>query len=124
MRTQITAAKGAKPTGPYSHAIKCSGTMLFVAGQGPSNPATGIAPTLFREATAQCLENVQTIIEAAGATMADVVKVNAYLRDMADFPVFNEVYRSFFVEPFPARTTVQSNLNIPIEVDVIVVMPE
>ena len=124
MRTQITAAKGARVAGPYSHAIKCSGTMLFVAGQGPSNPDTGMAPAIFREAAAQCLANVQTIVEAAGATMADIVKVNAYLRDMADFAVFNKVYRAFFVEPFPARTTVQSNLNIPIEVDVIVVMPE
>lgn len=124
MRTQITAAKGAKVAGPYSHAIKCSGTMLYVAGQGPSNPATGVAPAAFREAAIQCLANVQTIVEAAGATMADVVKVNAYLRDMADFAVFNEVYRSFFVEPFPARTTVQSNMNIPIEVDVIAVMPD
>lgn len=124
MRTQITATKGAKPAGPYSHAIKCSGTLLFVAGQGPSNPVTGVAPATFREAAAQCLINVQTVVEAAGASMADVVKVNAYLRDMADFAVFNEVYRTIFVDPFPARTTVQSNLNIPIEVDVVVVMPE
>lgn len=123
MRTQITAEKGAKPVGPYSHAIKCSGTFLYVSGQGPVNPATGTAPAGFREAAIQCLENVRTIVEAGGASMADVVKCNAYLRDMADFPVFNEVYRMFFAEPFPARTTVQSNINIPIEIDVVVVLP-
>ena len=124
MRKQITAEKGAKPVGPYSHAIACEGTMLYVSGQGPTNPQTGKAPDTFREAAIQTLTNVKTIVEAAGATMADVVKVNAYLRDMADFPVFNEVYRSFFSEPFPARTTVQSGLTIPIEVDAIAVLPE
>ncbi|MHB9032698.1 MAG: RidA family protein, partial [Anaerolineae bacterium] len=108
MRTQIIATKGAKPVGPYSHAIKCSGTFLYVSGQGPTNPITGVAPVTFRDAAAQCLANVQTIVEAAGASMADVVKVNAYLRDMADFAVFNEVYKTVFSEPYPARTTVQS----------------
>ncbi|MHB1294150.1 MAG: RidA family protein [Anaerolineae bacterium] len=124
MRKQITAEKGAKPIGPYSHAIACSGTMIYVSGQGPTDPATGKAPDGFREAAIQTLRNVQTIVEAAGAGMADVVKVNAYLRNMDDFPVFNEVYQSFFVSPFPARTTVQSDLKIPVEVDAIVVLPE
>lgn len=123
MRKQITAAKGAKPMGPYSHAIACQGTLLFVSGQGPVNPATGVAPQDFVGAATQTLANVQTIVEAAGATMKDVVKVNAYLRDMADFPAFNQVYSTFFSDPFPARTTVQSNLNIPVEIDVIVVLP-
>lgn len=124
MRKQITAEKGARPAGPYSHAVACSGTLLFVSGQGPVNPATGVAPEGFKEAAAQTLANVQTIVEAAGATMGDVVKVHAFLRDMADFPVFNEVYKQFFSEPYPARTTVQSDLTIPIEVDVIAVLPE
>ncbi len=123
MRKQITAEKGAKPAGPYSHAIACQGTMLFVSGQGPVNPETGATPESFNDAAIQTLRNVQTIVEAAGATMADVVKVNAYLRDMDDFAVFNRIYSEFFSEPYPARTTVQSNMNIPIEVDVIVVLP-
>lgn len=123
MRKPITAEKGAKPAGPYSHAIASEGSYVFVSGQGPVNPETGVAPSDFRGAAEQTLANVRTIVEAAGATMADVVKVNAYLRDMADFPVFNEVYKTFFSEPYPARTTVQSNLNIPIEVDVVVVLP-
>lgn len=123
MREQITAAKGAKPAGPYSHAIACSGTLVFVSGQGPSNPATGEMPDTFKEAARQTLENVKVIVEAAGATMADVVKVHAYLRDMDDFATFNEVYRTFFSDPYPARTTVQSDLKIPIEIDVIAVLP-
>lgn len=124
MREQITAAKGAKPAGPYSHAIACRGTLLFVSGQGPSSPETGEVPDTFEAAARQTLENVKTIIEAAGATMADVVKVQAYLRNMDDFATFNQVYRSYFPEPYPARTTVQSDLKIPIEIDAIVVMPE
>lgn len=124
MRKQITAAKGPKPAGPYSHAIACKGTLVFVAGQGPTNPATGKAPEGFRDAAVQTLTNVRTIVEAAGATLGDVVKVNAYLRDIGDFPTFNEVYKTFFPEPYPARTTVQSSMHIPIEVDAIVVLPE
>ncbi len=124
MRKQVTAEKGAKPAGPYSHAIACGGTLLFVAGQGPTDPATGVAPDTFREAVIQTLTNVKTIVEAGGATMADVVKVHAYLRDMDDFAVFNEVYATFFSAPYPARTTVQSNINIPIEVDAMAVLPE
>lgn len=124
MRKQITAEKGAKPGGPYSHAIVCSGTLLFVSGQVPLNPATGALVQEFREAAVQTLANVQTIVEAAGASMRDVVKVHAYLRDLADFPAFNEVYKTFFTEPYPARTTVQSDLTIPIEIDVVAVLPE
>ncbi len=124
MRKQITAAKGAAPAGPYSHAIICQGTLVFVSGQGPSNPETGEMPDTFEAAARQTLENVKVIVEAAGASMADVVKVHAYLRDMADFATFNQVYREFFTEPFPARTTVQSDLLIPIEIDVIAVRPE
>ena len=124
MRKQITAEKGAKAIGPYSHAIACQGTLVFVSGQGPVNPETGKTPESFREQTIQTLANVKTIVEAAGASMADVVKVNAYLRSMDDFAVFNEVYKTFFSEPFPARTTVQSGMLIAIEVDAIAVLPE
>ncbi|MGC9359164.1 MAG: RidA family protein [Anaerolineae bacterium] len=124
MREQITAAKGAEPAGPYSHAIKCSGTLVFVSGQGPFHPETGEMPGTFEGAARQTLENIKIIVEAAGATMADVVKVHAYLRDMDDFATFNEVYKSVFSDPYPARTTVQSDLKFPIEVDAIAVLPE
>ncbi|NLG50568.1 MAG: RidA family protein [Chloroflexi bacterium] len=124
MRKQITAEKGAKAIGPYSHAIVCQGSLVFVSGQGPVNPETGKAPESFREQAIQTLTNVKTIVEAAGASMADVVKVNAYLRSMDDFAVFNEVYKTFFSEPYPARTTVQSDMLIAIEIDAIAVLPE
>jgi len=124
MRKQIMAEKGAKPVGPYSHAIMCKGTLLFVAGQGPYDPETKKVPETFREAAAQTLTNIRTILEAAGATMADVVKVNVFLRNLDNFGEFNEVYRTFFPEPYPARSAMQSNLTTPLEVDAIAVMPE
>ncbi len=58
--------------------------------------------------TAQCLKNIQAIAEAAGASLADVVRVGAFLKDLADFKDFNEVYATFFTAPCPARTTVQA----------------
>ena len=124
MKERIIADKGPKPAGPYSPAIRCKGTLLFVSGQGPFDPQTGGQPDTFREAAEQTLRNVRTLVEAGGATMADVVKVHAYLRSMDDFATFNEVYRTFFPEPYPARTTVQSDLTIPLEVDAIAVLPE
>ena len=124
MRKRITAEKGATPQGPYSHAIVAQGTFVYVSGQGPLDPATGKLLEDFHEAAIQTLKNVQTILEAAGAGMGDVVKVNAYLRTMDDFATFNEIYKTFFSEPFPARTTVQSTMRIPIEVDVVAVLPE
>ena len=65
---------------------------------------------------------MEAALRVAGATMADVVKVNAYLRDMQDFAAFNEIYRTFFSASYPARTTVQSDLNIPLEIDVVAVL--
>jgi 2-iminobutanoate/2-iminopropanoate deaminase len=70
---------------------------------------------------------VKAIVEAAGATMADVVKVNAYLADLANFPAFNEVYAKFFTPPYPARTTVGASLPggaVQVEIDVVVSLPK
>lgn len=114
------------PAGPYSPAIKAGG-LIFVSGQGPLLPGSReIAQGDVRVQTRQVLTNIQGILAAAGATMADVVKVNAHLADMADFAAYNEVYREFFPEPFPARTTVQSGLPGPfsVEIDVIALAPE
>ncbi len=94
------------PIGPYSQGVVAQGRFAFVAGQGAKNPATGQLPADIRAQTERCLENVKAIVEAAGAAMADVVKVNAYLSDIADFPAFNEVYARYFSAPYPARTTV------------------
>ncbi|HWI61810.1 MAG TPA: RidA family protein [Symbiobacteriaceae bacterium] len=114
------------PAGPYSPAV-IAGDFVFVSGQGPLLPGTReIREGGIREQTAQVLENIRTILAAAGCTMADVVKVQAHLADMKDFAAYNEVYREYFPEPFPARTTVQSGLPGPfsVEIDVTAFRPK
>ena len=126
MRQDIYTDKGAKPAGPYSQAIVAEGRYVFVSGQGPADPETGeLRLSSFREQAEQTFRNIGVLLEAAGASWEHVVKVGAFLADYADFPVFNEVYKQFFVEPYPARTTVQAGLGkIAIEVDCIAVIPD
>ncbi len=126
MKKAILTNKAPEPIGPYSQGIIASGKLLFVAGQGPKDPKTGTVPSDFAGQVAQCLENVKAIIEAGGATMADVVKVNAFLKDLALFSAFNEVYARFFPQPFPARSTIGADLpgGIQVEVEAIAVLPK
>jgi 2-iminobutanoate/2-iminopropanoate deaminase len=126
MREQIYTEKGAKPQGPYSQAIVSEGRYVFVSGQGPADPETGeLRLGTFREQAEQTFQNIGTLLEAAGASWEHVVKVSAFLADYGSFPEFNEVYKRYFQEPYPARTTVQAGLGkIAIEVDCIAVVPE
>ncbi|MFH1024114.1 MAG: Rid family detoxifying hydrolase [Planctomycetota bacterium] len=110
MKTILSTNKAPAPVGPYVQGTGAGG-FLFTAGQLGMDPATGkmCAPT-FREQAVQALKNVETVLAAGGATLADVVKVNVYVADLSKFGEFNEAYKSFFREPFPARTTVEANL--------------
>src|SRR5215212_136953 len=101
MRKTVTAEKGPKPAGPYSHAV-VSGGFVFMSGQGPVDPETGTMPDAFEEQVPQTLKNLQTILEAAGSSLDDVVKVNAYITDLTRFARFNEVYSEFFRHAPPA----------------------
>jgi 2-iminobutanoate/2-iminopropanoate deaminase len=93
---------------------------LFVAGQGPFDSKGNMIGTTIADQTRATLENVKAIVEAGGATMADVVRVNVYLTDLAHFAAMNEVYASFFAEPYPARTTVQVGLlGFLVEIDAV-----
>jgi 2-iminobutanoate/2-iminopropanoate deaminase len=127
VKREVRAEGAPAPIGPYSQGIVTSGRLLFVAGQTPKDPGTGAMPQDFRGQAERTLQNVKAIVEAAGATMADVVKVNAYLADLANFPAFNEVYAKFFTPPYPARTTVGASLPggaVQVEIDVIVSLPK
>jgi len=126
MKRAIHTDRGAAPKGPYSQGVVASGRLLYVAAQGPIDPATGqVVGDTFEEQAARTFENVKAIVKAAGATMADVVKVTVYLADWQHFGVLNEVYRRFFFEPYPARTPVQSSLPMGlIMVDAVVVLPD
>jgi 2-iminobutanoate/2-iminopropanoate deaminase len=123
MRKPIVSAKGAKPRGPYTPAILAQGPMLFVSAQGPFHPVSGeVAPTV-KEQARQVFENIAVLLEEAGATWADVVKVQIFLADFADFAAMNEVYGEYVKEPYPARTTVHSKIgNSLVAADVIAVI--
>lgn len=114
------------PRLPFSPAIK-AGDFIFVSGQtGFTDPKTGKEIKGIEAQTGQCLECVKQVLEAAGAKLSDVVKVNVYLRNAEDFPKMNEVYVRYFPADYPARTTVKPGLVMPpmlIEIDCIAYHP-
>lgn len=120
MRKAVYASKASQGEGPYSQAITSNG-FVFVSGQGPLDPETDrIVGKTIEEQAEVTLRNVQSIVEWAGSTMDDVVKVSVYLANMQDFDRFNIVYRRFFNAPFPARTCVEAGLGeILVEIDAV-----
>ena len=93
--------------GPYSQAIK-SGSLLFLSGQIPLDPATGqIVPGGIEPQTRQVFANIAAILEEAGLSFAHVVSATVYVADMNDFGKVNEIYATHFPAPAPARATVQ-----------------
>jgi len=124
MKRTVMAEKGPKPAGPYSHAVVANG-FVFISGQGPVDPETGTMPDAFVDQVRQTFRNVQTILEAAGTSLDNVIKVNAYVTDLTRFQEFNEVYGEFFQHDPPARTTVGSSLlGFLVEVDCIASIEE
>jgi len=121
-RTPIRAEGAPAPTGPYSQAIK-SGGFLFLAGQGPFRPDGSKVDGPFEDQARQTLQNLQSVAAAAGASLADAVRVGVYLRDMSNFAAMNKVYAEYFRDPMPARTTIQSDLpGFEIEVDAVIAL--
>ena len=122
MRTAIATDLGPKAIGPYSQAIKANG-LVFLSGQIPLDPSTQqlIAGEVAAQ-TERVLQNVSAILEAAGTSLAKVVKTTVFLKNMGDFAAMNEVYgRHFTAEP-PARSTVEvARLpkDVLVEIDVI-----
>jgi len=106
---QAISAEGApKAIGPYSSALR-AGQLLFISGQVPFDPATGTLVTGDIQAqTRRVLQNVGALLEAGGLSFQSVVRTTVFLADMNDFAAMNEVYQTFFSEPYPARSTVQA----------------
>ncbi|MEL6372913.1 MAG: RidA family protein [Pseudomonadota bacterium] len=98
---------GMPKAGPYSIALK-AGSAVYLSGQVPMNPATGkLVEGTIQDQAKQCLENLTQVLAADGMTFADVVKCTVFLTDMGDFAAVNEVYTSYMVDPFPARSCIQ-----------------
>ncbi len=120
MRQVVRTPEGPQPRGPYSQAIIADG-FVFVAGQGPTNPSTNeLELGDIASETRRTLLNIQAILEAAGSSLRDVVRVGVFLADIKDFDAMNAVYREFFTVDPPARTTVGAQLpRIKVEIDCI-----
>lgn len=99
----------AKPKPPYSPVV-VSGDMVYTAGQVAFAADGSLVEGGIEEQTRQVLVNVRTCLEEAGCTMEDVVKVTAFLVDLGQVAAYNEVYKEFFEQPYPARSTVQAGL--------------
>jgi reactive intermediate/imine deaminase len=118
-KRQVTTQSAPAPGGAYSQAI-AAGNLVFLAGQGPFRPSGEQVEGSFEDQARQTFSNLAAVAEAAGGSLADAVRVGVFLRDMGDFATMNEIYRDFFSDPLPARTTVQSDLpGFPIEVDAV-----
>ena len=101
----VSTDKAPAAIGPYSQAIK-AGDFLYVSGQIPVDPATGNIPAEISAQARQSLENLKAIVEAAGYTLADVVKTTVFAADIANFAEVNTVYAEYFSKDAPARSFV------------------
>jgi 2-iminobutanoate/2-iminopropanoate deaminase len=123
----IRAERGAPPLGAYSQGWQAGG-FVFVSGTGPIGPDGKVAGEDIEAQTSLTIDNIEAVLAAAGATLADVVKVSVHLSDTGLFPRYNQVYKRRFTEPYPVRTTVGSNLDqVPgmlIEIDCIAYVGE
>jgi 2-iminobutanoate/2-iminopropanoate deaminase len=108
MRQAVSSPSAPRAIGPYSQAIR-AGSLLFLSGQIPIDPATGdLVPGDIAAQTHRVFQNLGAILEAAGLSFDHVVRTTVYLADMNDFAAMNEVYGTYFSSPAPARATVQA----------------
>jgi|SRR6266536_2446106 len=114
----------ARPKPPYSP-VAVSGDMVYTAGQVAFDAEGNLVEGGIAEQTRQVLGNVRTCLEAAGCTLNDVVKVTAFLVDLGEVTAYNDVYREFFEEPYPARSTVQAGLapGVLVEIEAVARRP-
>ena len=125
-RETLSAPGAPAAVGPYSHAVRAGG-LLFCSGQTPLDPGTGeLVEGSVGAQTVQCLENLATVCRAAGAQLADAVRMGVYVTDMATFAEVNQAYAAFFPQAPPARSTIgvaSLPLGAAVEIDAIVALP-
>lgn len=125
-REPMTADGAPKAVGPYSHAVKYEGPLLFCSGQTPLNPATGsLVEGSVGDQTRRCLDNLEIVAQAAGASLADAVRMGIYVTDMATFAEVNEAYAGYFTDAPPARSTIgvaSLPLGARVEIDAVIAL--
>lgn len=108
MKQALSPAGAPTAIGPYSSALRAD-PFLFISGQVPFDPSTGaMVGGDIGAQTRQVLENIGALLKAGGLSYTHVVRTTVFLADMDDFAAMNDVYRTFFLEPYPARSTVQA----------------
>jgi 2-iminobutanoate/2-iminopropanoate deaminase len=127
MHRPVTTDQLPKPVGPYSPGVVFD-RLIFVSGQGATNPATGrLAGADVETQTEQCLKNVAAILEAAGSSLQHVLRCGVFLLDMREFQQMNGVYQRVFGDHRPARTTVQAAAlpgeGLRVEIDAVAYVP-
>jgi len=121
MKVKIESGNAPKAIGPYSQAVLVDDT-LYVSGNIPVNPATGDVADGIVNQSKQVFENMKAVLNEAGMGFENVVKTTAFITDLSNFATFNEIYASYFVAPYPARSCVEvSKLpkNVLVEVECI-----
>ena len=110
---------------PFSPAIKAGG-FVFVSGQASVDPKTGqVISDTFENEFRRTMDNLTHILTAAGASLKQVVQVRSYVKDPKDVPEYNRLYREYFAEPYPARTTITNCLGkVLYEIDVVAYVGE
>lgn len=127
MRKPVSIQGNLAPKSPYSPAILADGKLLFISGQGPSDPKSGeMLLGSFEEQARLVFSNVGALLEAGGSAWSEVVMTRVFLSERKYFSEMNHIYKDFAVAPFPARTTVAVELpheGMLIEVDCIARVP-
>ena len=103
--TAINSKNAPEAIGPYSQAIR-KGNIVFLSGQIPLDPQTMVLVEGIDKQIKQVFENLNQVIKAAGASFDDVAKLNIYLTDLSHFALVNEIMKTYFMEPFPARAAI------------------
>ncbi len=126
-RHPVTALNAPAAVGPYSHAVSSNG-LLFCSGQTPLDPGSGtLVGDTPAEQARRCLENLALVAAAAGATLADAVRMTVYVTDMGAFNDVNEAYATYFPADPPARVTIGVNelpLGAQVEIDAVIALPD
>ena len=97
------------PRAAYSTYVQTGG-LIFIAGQVAIDPQSGSIPATFDEQLKLVFQNLKAILEAAGSSLADIVKTTVFLKDISDYPLFDKIYQSYFPDGYPARSTIVTDL--------------